>query len=191
MAISGDDIKKIRLGLASPEEILSWSKGEVTNSETINYRTHKPERGGLYAEEIFGPVNDYECACGKYKGRKYEGITCEKCGVTVTSSEVRRVNMGHIRLASPVVHFWYLKGVASPLSRLLGLKRRDLRRIAYYEPDTAREEVFIVTQSSSPKIKVGEILHQTEVRILSSIFSFQVERAVLVEPYPVRAEAPG
>jgi DNA-directed RNA polymerase subunit beta' len=184
VAISGDDIKKIRLGLASPEEILSWSRGEVTNSETINYRTHKPERGGLYAEEIFGPVNDYECACGKYKGKKYEGITCEKCGVLVTDSSVRRVNMGHIRLASPVVHFWYLKGVASPLSRLLGIKRRDLRRIAYYETDTSREELFIVTASSSPKVKVGETLYGTEVRILSGAYTFQVERAFLVTAAP-------
>jgi len=192
VAISGDDIKKVRLGLASPEEMLSWSRGEVTNSETINYRTHKPERGGLYAEEIFGPENDYECACGKYRGKKYEGITCEKCGVLVTDSSVRRVNMGHIRLASPVVHFWYLKGVASPLSRLLGIKRRDLRRIAYYETETSREDLYIVTQSSSPKVKVGETLYGTEVRILSGAFTFQVERAYLITNAPrVVAEEAG
>ncbi len=164
--------------------MLSWSRGEVTNSETINYRTHKPERGGLYAEEIFGPENDYECSCGKYRGRKYEGITCEKCGVLVTDSGVRRVNMGHMRLASPVVHFWYLKGVASPLSRLLGIKRRDLRRIAYYETETAREDLYIVTQSASPKIRAGEPLYDTEVRILSGVFTFQVERAMLVAEAP-------
>ncbi|MFN3346599.1 MAG: DNA-directed RNA polymerase subunit beta', partial [Candidatus Bipolaricaulaceae bacterium] len=184
MPISGDDIVKIRIGLASPEEILSWSKGEVTNSETINYRTHKPERGGLYAEEIFGPENDYECACGKYRGKRYEGITCDKCGVLVTDSSVRRVNMGHIRLASPVVHFWYLKGVASPLSRLLGIKRRDLRRIAYYETETAREELYIVTQSASPKIRSGETLYGTELRILQGVFTFQAERAYLLTASP-------
>ncbi len=184
MAISGDDIRAIRLSLASPEEMLSWSRGEVGNSETINYRTHKPERGGLYAEEIFGPENDYECSCGKYRGRKYEGITCEKCGVLVTDSAVRRVNMGHIRLASSVVHFWYLKGVASPLSRLLGIKRRDLRRIAYYETETSREDLYIVTQTGSPKIRVGEPLYETEVRILSGVFTFQVERAILVAEAP-------
>ncbi|MGC9529711.1 MAG: DNA-directed RNA polymerase subunit beta' [Candidatus Bipolaricaulaceae bacterium] len=184
MAISGDDISKVRLGLASPEEMLSWSRGEVSNSETINYRTHKPERGGLYAEEIFGPENDYECGCGKYRGKKYEGITCEKCGVLVTDSTVRRVNMGHIRLASPVVHFWYLKGVASPLSRLLGIKRRNLRRIAYYETETTREDLYIVTETATPKVKAGEPLYGTEVRILSSAFSFQVERAFLVERAP-------
>jgi DNA-directed RNA polymerase subunit beta' len=182
--ISGDDIAKIRIGLASPEEILSWSKGEVTNSETINYRTHKPERGGLYAEEIFGPENDYECACGKYRGKRYEGMTCDKCGVLVADSSVRRVNMGHIRLASPVVHFWYLKGVASPLSRLLGIKRRDLRRIAYYETETAREELYIVTQSASPKVKPGEALYGTELRILQSAFTFQAERAFLLTESP-------
>ncbi len=192
MAISGDDIARIRLGLASSEEMLSWSKGEVTNSETINYRTHKPERGGLYAEEIFGPENDYECSCGKYRGKKYEGITCDKCGVLVTDSSVRRVNMGHIRLASPVVHFWYLKGVASPLSRLLGIKRRDLRRIAYYETETSREDLFVVTQSASPKVRPGETLYGTEVRILATVFTFQVEPAYLVaKAPPVAAEAAG
>ncbi len=184
MPICGDDIAKVRIGLASPEEILAWSKGEVLNSETINYRTHKPERGGLYAEEIFGPENDYECACGKYRGKRYEGITCDKCGVLVADSAVRRVNMGHIRLASPVVHFWYLKGVASPLSRLLGIKRRDLRRIAYYETETAREELYMVTQSASPKVKPGESLYGTELRILQSVFTFQAERAVLVTESP-------
>ncbi len=192
VVISGDDIQKIKLGLASSEEMLAWSRGEVTNSETINYRSHKPERGGLYAEEIFGPENDYECACGKYRGKKYEGITCDKCGVLVTDSAVRRVNMGHIRLASPVVHFWYLKGVASPLSRLLGIKRRDLRRIAYYETETSREDLFIVTLSGSPKVRSGETLYGTEVRILSTVFTFQVERAYLVTRAPrVAAEEPG
>ncbi|MEW6216638.1 MAG: DNA-directed RNA polymerase subunit beta', partial [Candidatus Bipolaricaulota bacterium] len=192
MVISGDDIKRIKLGLASKEEMLSWSRGEVTNSETINYRSHKPERGGLYAEEIFGPENDYECTCGKYRGKKYEGITCDKCGVLVTDSAVRRVNMGHIRLASPVVHFWYLKGVASPLSRLLGIKRRDLRRIAYYETETSREDLFIVTQSGSPKIRQGETLYGSEVRILATAFTFQVEQAYLVTKAPkVVAEEEG
>ncbi len=192
MVISGDDIARIKLGLASSEEMLSWSRGEVTNSETINYRSHKPERGGLYAEEIFGPENDYECSCGKYRGKKYEGITCDKCGVLVTDSSVRRVNMGHIRLASPVVHFWYLKGVASPLSRLLGIKRRDLRRIAYYETETSREDLYIVTQSGSPKVRAGETLYGTEVRILSTVFTFQVEQAHLVTKAPrVVAEEKG
>jgi DNA-directed RNA polymerase subunit beta' len=190
--ISGDDIKKIKLNLASGEEMLAWSRGEVTNSETINYRTHKPERGGLYAEEIFGPENDYECACGKYRGKKFEGITCDKCGVLVTDSAVRRVNMGHIRLASPVVHFWYLKGVASPLSRLLGIKRRDLRRIAYYETETSREDLFVVTQTGSPKVRPGETLYGTEVRVLATAFTFQVERAHLVTKAPrVAADVPG
>ncbi len=184
MIISGDGIRRIRLGLASSEEMLAWSRGEVTNSETINYRSHKPERGGLYAEEIFGPENDYECACGKYRGKKYEGITCDKCGVLVTDSAVRRSNMGHIRLASPVVHFWYLKGVASPLSRLLGIKRRDLRRIAYYETETSREDLFVVTQSGSPKVRPGETLYGTEVRILATAFTFQVEPAYLVTKAP-------
>jgi len=133
--ISGDDIKRIKLQLAPASVVIGWSHCEITQSETINYRTHKPERGGLYAEEIFGPESDYECACGKYKGKKYEGITCEKCHVLVTDSSVRRVNMAHISLASPVIHFWFLKGVSSLLNRLLGMKKKELQRIAYYETE--------------------------------------------------------
>lgn len=163
---SGDDIAKLRIGLASPEEIKSWSRGEVTESETINYRTHKAERGGLFAEEIFGPENDYECACQKYRGRKYEGITCEKCGVLVTSSDVRRSNMAHVELASPVVHFWYLKGISSPLSTLLGIKRATLKKIAYYETTPREEEMYLVTKSDSSDFSEGDILYGTQLKIL-------------------------
>jgi len=159
--ISGDDIKRVKLQLAPPAAILGWSHGEVTESETINYRTHRAERGGLYAEEIFGPANDYECACGKYKGKKYEGITCEKCHVLVTDSSVRRVNMGHIQLASPVVHFWFLKGVSSLLSRLLGLKKRELQRIAYYETEPMEQGLYVVTSSDSKEIRPGELLYSS------------------------------
>ena len=192
MIITPDDIAYVRLGLASPEEIRSWSKGEVTESETINYRTHKPERGGLFAEEIFGPVNDYECACGKYKGRKFEGITCEKCGVLVTDSGIRRVNMGHIELASPVVHFWYLKGLSSPLSTLLGIKRPILKRIAYYETEPLRQEVFLVTSSDDPDLEPGEHLYKMEYEILAAHKEFRAEPAYKVVKAPqVVAQAPG
>ena len=132
--IHGDDIAKIKIGLASPEEIRNWSQGEVVESETINYRTYKPERGGLYAEEIFGPENDYECSCGKYRGRKYEGLTCEKCGVLVTTRDVRRTNMGHIELASPVIHFWFLQGLSSPLGILLGILLGSVIGIWPFDP---------------------------------------------------------
>ena len=182
--ISGDDIKRIKLQLASPATIVSWSHGEVTESETINYRTHRAERGGLYAEEIFGPENDYECACGKYKGKKYEGITCEKCNVLVTDSSVRRVNMGHISLASPVVHFWYLKGVSSLLARLLGMKKRELQQIAYYETEAIEQALYLVTSSDCKEVRPGETLHTSEQAILASAFPFSVEPAVFVSDAP-------
>jgi len=190
--ISGDDIRRVKLQLAPPSAILGWSHGEVTESETINYRTHRAERGGLYAEEIFGPANDYECACGKYKGKKYEGITCEKCHVLVTDSSVRRVNMAHIQLASPVVHFWFLKGVSSLLSRLLGLKKRELQRIAYYETEPMEQALFMVTSSDCKDVRPGETLYSSEVDILGRVFSFDVEPAYFVETSPrVLAEEEG
>jgi len=190
--ISGDDIKRVKLQLAPPSVILNWSHGEITESETINYRTHRAERGGLYAEEIFGPDNDYECACGKYKGKKYEGITCEKCHVLVTDSSVRRVNMGHIQLASPVVHFWFLKGVSSLLSRLLGMKKRELQRIAYYETEPIEQALYIVTSSDCKEIRPRETLHTSEVDVLSKVFAFEVEPAYYVEDAPrVLAEEGG
>jgi len=190
--ISGDDIKRLKLQLASPATILSWSHGEITESETINYRTHRAERGGLYAEEIFGPVNDYECACGKYKGKKYEGITCEKCHVLVTDSSVRRVNMAHIQLASPVVHFWFLKGVSSLLSRLLGMKKRELQRIAYYETEPIEQALYIVTSSGCKEVRPRETLYSLEYEVLSQAFPFEVEPAYYIEKSPrVVAEEAG
>ncbi len=190
--ISGDDIKRVKLQLAPPSVILNWSHGEITESETINYRTHRAERGGLYAEEIFGPENDYECACGKYKGKKYEGITCEKCHVLVTDSSVRRVNMGHIQLASPVVHFWFLKGVSSLLSRLLGMKKRELQRIAYYETEPMEESLYLVTTSDCKEVRPGESLYSSEVNVLRDAFTFEVEPAYYVEDAPrVPAEEGG
>ena len=190
--ISGDDIKRIKLQLAPPSVILNWSHGEITESETINYRTHRAERGGLYAEEIFGPANDYECACGKYKGKKYEGITCEKCHVLVTDSSVRRVNMAHIQLASPVIHFWFLKGVSSLLSRLLGIKKRELQRIAYYETEPMEEALYLVTTSDCKEVRPGENLYSSEVNVLSQEFSFEVEPAYYVEDAPrIPAEEAG
>ena len=182
--ISGDDIRRIKLQLASPADMLRWSHGEVTESETINYRTHRPERGGLYAEEIFGPENSYECGCGKYKGKKYEGITCEKCQVLVTDSSVRRVNMGHISLASPVVHFWFLKGVSSLLARLLGMKKKELQRIAYYETEPIEQVLYLVTSSQSRDVRPGETLYSSEVEILSSAYDFTVEQAFFVDTVP-------
>ncbi|MEJ5170897.1 MAG: hypothetical protein WHU10_07915, partial [Fimbriimonadales bacterium] len=137
----------IRIGIASPEDILRWTQrpgmtgdpeqdrlfdAEVKKPETINYRTFKPERDGLFCERIFGPVKDWECACGRYKKIKYKGMVCERCGVEVTRSKVRRERMGYIRLAAPVSHIWYLKNVPSPISLLLDISPRLLERVVYF-----------------------------------------------------------
>lgn len=127
-----NDFDAIRISLASPEQIRSWSYGEVLKPETINYRTLRPERDGLFCERIFGPTKDWECYCGKYKRVRYKGIVCDKCGVEVAPSHVRRERMGHIELASPVSHIWYVKGVPSRLGLLLNISPRNLERILYF-----------------------------------------------------------
>ncbi len=141
--------ESIKLTLASPEVIRSWSYGEVKKPETLNYRTLKPEKDGLFCAKIFGPVKDYECLCGKYKKKKYEGTICDRCGVEVTRSDVRRERFGHIELASPVAHIWYLKSTPSKIGNLLGLTSRDIERVIYFEsylivehPDEDQEETF-------------------------------------------------
>ncbi|HEX5374749.1 MAG TPA: hypothetical protein VFW48_01170, partial [Solirubrobacterales bacterium] len=127
-----NNFNAIRISLASPEQIRDWSKGEVTKPETINYRTLKPEKDGLFDERIFGPTRDWECYCGKYKRIRYKGIICDKCGVEVTRAKVRRERMGHIQLASPVSHIWYFKGTPSRLGILLDISPRNLERILYF-----------------------------------------------------------
>ena len=124
---------KVAIGLASPEEILERSSGEVLKPETINYRTYKPERDGLFCERIFGPVKDYECHCGKYKRIRYKGIVCDRCGVEVTDKKVRRERMGHISLVVPVAHIWYFKSMPNKIGYLLGLPSKKLESIIYYE----------------------------------------------------------
>ncbi|HUP66440.1 MAG TPA: DNA-directed RNA polymerase subunit beta', partial [Thermoanaerobaculia bacterium] len=128
-----NDFNAIKISLASPEKIRSWSYGEVTKPETINYRTFKPERDGLFCAKIFGPITDWECLCGKYKRMKHRGVICDKCGVEVTRSKVRRERMGHIELASPVSHVWFFKGLPSRIGHLLDISLRDLERILYFE----------------------------------------------------------
>ncbi|MBY0357676.1 MAG: hypothetical protein K2W82_06715 [Candidatus Obscuribacterales bacterium] len=132
MSTSIDRFDYIKIGIASPERILSWSHGEVTKPETINYRTLKPEKDGLFCERIFGPSKDWECYCGKYKRVRHRGITCERCGVEVTDSKVRRHRMGHIKLAAPVTHIWFLKGIPSYIGLLLDLPLRDLEQVVYF-----------------------------------------------------------
>ena len=137
MSINKDNSKggynRISVSLASPEEILAQSSGEVLKPETINYRTYKPERDGLFCERIFGPMKDYECHCGKYKRIRYKGIVCDRCGVEVTEKKVRRERMGHISLVVPVVHIWYFKSLPSKIGYLLGIPSKKLESTIYYE----------------------------------------------------------
>ena len=143
----------LRIKLASPEEIRSWSFGEVRKPETINYRTFKPERDGLFCAKIFGPVKDYECLCGKYKRLKHRGVVCEKCGVEVTLSKVRRERMGHIELACPVAHIWYLKSLPSRIGVMLDMPLRDIERVLYFE-------AYVVTEQGSTDLTIGQLLSE-------------------------------
>ena len=127
-----NNFDSLQIGLASPEKIREWSYGEVTKPETINYRTQKPERDGLYCERIFGPTKDWECFCGKYKRIRYKGVICDKCGVEVTKSKVRRERMGHIELVTPVTHIWYFKGVPSRIGTLLDVPLKSLEQVIYF-----------------------------------------------------------
>ncbi|HTY12952.1 MAG TPA: DNA-directed RNA polymerase subunit beta' [Candidatus Omnitrophota bacterium] len=148
----------IKIGLASPERILAWSRGEVEKPETINYRTFKPERRGLFDERIFGPVKDWECQCGKYKRVRYRGIICERCGVEVTTSRVRRERMGHIRLCVPVTHIWFLRSVPGYMSLLLDIPSRALEEVVYYDSYLVTE----VSGGQKMKLKVGQVLKEVE-----------------------------
>ena len=147
----------IRISIASPEKIESWSHGEVKKPETINYRTFKPEKDGLFCAKIFGPTKDYECNCGKYKRMKHRGIVCEKCGVEVIQSKVRRERMGHIRLATPVAHIWFLKSIPSKIGILLDMTLRELERVLYFE-------AYLVLDGKETSLKRGEILSEDRYR---------------------------
>ncbi|MEQ8441438.1 MAG: DNA-directed RNA polymerase subunit beta' [Alphaproteobacteria bacterium] len=145
----------IQISLASPERIRSWSYGEIKKPETINYRTFKPERDGLFCARIFGPIKDYECLCGKYKRMKYKGIVCEKCGVEVTLSKVRRERMGHIELASPVAHIWFLKSLPSRIGLLMDMTLKDLERVLYFEN-------YVVTEPGLTDLKIQSLMTEDE-----------------------------
>ena len=146
---------QIRISIASPEKILSWSYGEIKKPETINYRTFKPERDGLFCARIFGPIKDYECLCGKYKRMKYKGVICEKCGVEVTLTKVRRDRMGHIELASPVAHIWFLKSLPSRIGLLLDMGLKDLERVLYFEN-------YVVIEPGLTSLKEGQLLNEED-----------------------------
>ena len=150
-----EEFDALRIGLSSPEMIRSWSFGEVKKPETINYRTFKPERDGLFCARIFGPVKDYECLCGKYKRLKHRGVICEKCGVEVTLTKVRRERMGHIELACPTAHIWFLKSLPSRIGLLLDMTLRDIERILYFES-------FVVIDPGMTDLEVGQLLTDEE-----------------------------
>jgi DNA-directed RNA polymerase subunit beta' len=152
-----NDFTAVKVTLASPNDIRAWSYGEVKKPETINYRTYRPEKDGLFCERIFGPERDYECACGKYRGTKYKGIICDRCGVKVTHSRVRRKRMGHINLASPTVHIWFFKSMPSRLGTLLGMKTSDLEKVIYYQD-------YAVTDAGDTELSFKQMLTEDEYR---------------------------
>jgi len=152
-----NDYGSVKISLASPNDIRSWSFGEVRKPETINYRTYRPEKDGLFCERIFGPERDWECACGKYKGTKFKGIICDRCGVKVTHSRVRRKRMGHINLAAPVVHIWFFKAIPNHLSTLLAMKVSDLEKVIYFQD-------YVVVDAGGSGLKVGQLLSEEECR---------------------------
>ena len=160
---SHKDFNAIKISIASPEKIRSWSHGEVTKAETINYRTFKPERDGLFCAKIFGPISDWECLCGKYKRMKHRGVVCDKCGVEVTRSRVRRERMGHIELASPVSHVWFFKGLPSRIGHLLDLSLRDLERILYFES-------YVVIDPGDTELEEGELLSEERFREVRELY---------------------
>ncbi len=152
-----NDFAAVKISLAKPSDIRGWSYGEVKKPETINYRTYRPERDGLFCEKIFGPEKDWECTCGKYRGMKYKGMTCDRCGVKLAHSRVRRKRMGHIDLAAPVVHIWFFKAASSRLGTLLGMKASSLEKVIYFQD-------YVVTESNDTPLKINQLLNEEEYR---------------------------
>ena len=150
-------VKHVAIAVASPESIRSWSKGEVKNPETINYRTFKPEKGGLFCERIFGPVKDWECSCGKYKRIKHRGVVCDRCGVEVTQARVRRERMGHIELSVPVTHIWFFKCMPSRIGLVMDVTARNLERVIYYED-------YLVVDPGDTPLEKNQLLTEMEFR---------------------------
>ncbi len=168
------DFDRVRISIASPEKIKSWSWGEVTKPETINYRTFKPEKDGLFCAKIFGPINDYECLCGKYKRMKYRGIICERCGVEVTKSKVRRERMGHILLASPVAHIWFFKGTPSRIGLVLDLSIKDLEKVLYFES-------YIVLTPGETPLREKQLLNDEEYKEAQEKYGDKFQAAIGAE----------
>jgi DNA-directed RNA polymerase subunit beta' len=177
------DFSGLQIRLASPENINTWSRGEVTKPETINYRTFRPEKDGLFDERIFGPTKDYECYCGKYKRIRYKGIVCDRCGVEVTTAVVRRERMGHIKLSTPIAHVWYFKGANAPLAILLDIPTQMLERIVYYAAYLVtgiHKEKQQTAQETLQKFK-NEELAQVEAQ-------FETKRAELAKEYEAQKQ---
>ncbi len=183
---------KIRIGIAAPGEIRNWSYGEVKKPETINYRTFKPERDGLFCERIFGPVKDWECHCGRYKKVKFKGIICDCCGVEVTRSKVRRERMGHIELAAPVCHIWYLKGVPSPLSLLLDISPRPLEKVLYFASYivTFVDRGRVNNEMESFKVALDERIRELEDQKEEDIEQARVEAGADIKAGQTPPDAP-
>ncbi|MBM4026573.1 MAG: DNA-directed RNA polymerase subunit beta' [Planctomycetes bacterium] len=169
-----NDYGSVKISLASPNDIRSWSFGEVRKPETINYRTYRPEKDGLFCERIFGPERDWECACGKYKGTKFKGIICDRCGVKVTHSRVRRKRMGHINLAAPVLHIWFFKSIPNRLGTILGMKSSDLEKVIYFQD-------YVVTDAGTTGLKLGQLLSEEEYRDAGSKYGNSFKAAMGAE----------
>jgi DNA-directed RNA polymerase subunit beta' len=167
----------IRISLASPEAIRSWSYGEVTKPETINYRTLKPEHGGLFCERIFGPTKDWECYCGKYKRIRHAGTVCDKCGVEVTRAKVRRERMGHIELAAPVAHIWYVKGTPSRLGLLLDITPRNLERVLYFASYLVTEVDEVAKEAAMQEFRDAADAEIAELRAAAQVELSEIEEA--------------
>ncbi|MGN0709662.1 MAG: DNA-directed RNA polymerase subunit beta', partial [Anaerovoracaceae bacterium] len=175
--IESSNFDSLQIKLASTEKILEWSHGEVTKPETINYRTLKPERDGLYCERIFGPIKDWECHCGKYKRIRYKGIVCDRCGVEVTKSKVRRERMGHIKLAAPVSHIWYFKGIPSRMGLVLDMSPKQLEQVLYFAS-------YIVTDPGDTAVtglQKKQLLTDTEYRDLKMKFGNEFQAGMGAE----------
>ena len=180
-----NEFDSMRIGLASPQQILEWSHGEVKKPETINYRTLKPERDGLFCERIFGPTKDWECHCGKYKRIRYKGVVCDKCGVEVTRAKVRRERMGHIELATPVSHIWYFKGIPSRMGLILDISPRSLERVLYFA-------AYIVVDPGQSPLSKQQLLFETEFREYEAMFNdadYKIAgKSVIIETIAQRRE---
>ncbi|HQH27814.1 MAG TPA: DNA-directed RNA polymerase subunit beta', partial [Oligoflexia bacterium] len=150
-------VTAMKIAIASPDKIRSWSFGQVKKPETINYRTFKPERDGLFCAKIFGPTKDYECNCGKYKRMRHRGVVCEKCGVEVIQSKVRRERMGHIELASPVAHIWFLRSLPSRMGNILDLSLRELEKVLYFE-------CYVIVDPGKTKLQKNQLITEAEFR---------------------------